>query len=582
MTAETVEQGTEWVAYRDRPLILEHLQEALRELRARRQLIDVAWDYHDGRHPQVWLNDTMRKVFDSKSDPNELQDNYCGMAVNAYLGRLQVAGWALRRPVAEDAPDELVAAAKAAEADAVAAWDDNDMELEEDDVYRAAFVAGECPVLVWPKLNGDGQQETDEEGRLRWDVVAKDARNVYVKAGAKRRARAWSWAVWLERDRWRATGYYGDSDGKPAEVIRLHTAPTVNVSKNFPEKAARFLLDRDDPGGDMPETFDGKCPMVVFKLDRAGRSWLHDAIPVQDKINKLAANKMVTAEFLAFPQRYALTDQVIPPGTLRYSPGKMLQLDPGGGSNEDGQAIAPTQVGEFSAADLETYDKAKAAEVDTLFTIKLLPRHLRVNPGTPPSGDAIKADEGPHTEYVRNTCHKLFGAAWADVQQLMGHDVVPVWEAPEVANALTEAQELDYLVRSGVPLLSALRKVGWTPEEINAVGGELEALRVVHLQEQRALALLQTQGRAEEAPEVDDGMAMDKRVTMAGVLIRSGYDPVSVSSALDLPPELVHTGALPTTVRTATEVTAEEQAKVEAVDGQVSTDQAPQTPEQQE
>lgn len=584
MTSPTPEglASPSWQPSREWPQMMAHLTESLRALRGRRGAIDVAWQYHDGEHPQVWLNDTLRQVFGGKDNLSELQDNYCGMAVGAYLGRLQVNGWALRKPVADDAPEDVVAAAVAAEANAVAAWDSNDMELEEDDVYRAAFVAGEAPVLVWPRIDPNTrQQTTDEEGRLEWDVVAKDARNVYVKAGPKRRSRLWVWMVWLDVDRWRATGYYSDQDGKPAEVVRLHTTPTAKPSSNFPEQASRFIVDETDPGGPLPEVFGGKCPVVPFKLDRSGRSWLHDAIPVQDKINKLAANKMVTAEFLAFPQRYALTDQVIPEGTLRYSPGKMLKLDPGGGLDEEGKGIAPTSVGEFTAADLETYDKAKNAEVDTLFTIKLLPRHLRINPGTPPSGDAVKADEGPHTSYVRNTCQKLFGAAWSDVQQLMGNDVVPVWESPEVANALAEAQELDYLVRSGVPLLAALRRTGWTPDEIALVGDELDALRIVHERAQEAAVLAQQQGRAEGEVAVDDGLALDKRVNMAGILVRSGWDPVSVESALDLPVGLVHTGALPVTVRTATEVSAEEQAAVEAVDAPITPEQPapPTTPE---
>lgn len=571
--------SSSWQPSRDWQQLQDHLTEALRVLRSRRGDIDVYWQYHDGEHEQVWLNDALRQAFGGKG-MSDLQDNYCAMAVGAFLSRLNVTGWGARRAADAEKPE-----AKQATAAAAAAWTDNDMELEQDDVHRAAFVAGEADVLVWPRTGPDGQQLRGEpepltgedgqpagelEGQLLWDVVAKDARNCYVKAGAKRRSRMWAWVVWLERDRWRATGYYSNQDGQPAEVVRLHTQPTRNVSANFPEKAGRFVLDAERPGGPLPEVFGGKCPVVPFKLDRDGRSWLRDVVPLQDKINKLAANKMVAAEFLAFPQRYVLTDQDIPDNVLKYSPAKVLQLDPGGGTDDvTGETLPRTQVGEFSTADLDKYDKASSAEVDKLFTIKLLPRHLRQNPGTPPSGDAVKADEGPHVAFVRDTCQANFGASWADVQELMGHAVQPVWADPEVHNAVAEAQELDYLVRAGVPLLSALRKVGWTPDEIQAVGDELDVLRVVQERAQLAQALAQQQGRPAAELEAEQGEALDKRVTMAGVLIRSGYDPGSVSTALDLPPELVHTGALPTTVRTATEVVADEQAKVEQVDGDV-------------
>ena len=47
------------------------------------------------------------------------------------------------------------------------------------------------------------------------------------------------------------------------------------------ESGFTFLLDLEDPGGPMPEQFGGKCPVVPFKLERSGRSWLRDAVPVQ-------------------------------------------------------------------------------------------------------------------------------------------------------------------------------------------------------------------------------------------------------------------------------------------------------------
>lgn len=538
-----------WEPSRDWALLQRDLTEALRVLRARRGDVDTYWAYHDGEHDQVWLNEGLRKAFGGKG-MSDLQDNYCGMAVGAFLSRLNVEGWAPKRLVDAETPLARAAVERAAEA-----WTANDMELEQDDVHRAAFVAGEADVLVWPQVDpATGQQRradaaaaedgTQLEGQLLWDVVAKDARNTYVATGPKLRSRRHAWVVWLDVDCWRATGYYSDQDGNPAEVVRLRTPPARNVSRDFPQQAGRFLLDQADPGGPMPEVFGGKCPVVPFKLERRGRSWLRDVVPLQDKINKLSANKMVGAEFLAWPQRYALTDQEIPDGVLQYSPAKFLQLDPGGGTSDTGEAIAPTSVGEFSTADLKMLDDAHSAEVDKLFTIKLLPRHLRQNPGTPPSGDAVKADEGPHVSYVRSTCMAMFGASWADVQELMGNPVVPVWADPEVHNAVAEATELDLLVRSGVPLLSALRRIGWSSDEIEAVGGELEVLRQVQERAAQAAALAAEQARpvAELAPH-DDGMDMEQRVKMAQQLINSGYDPVSVSSALDLPVE--HTGLMP-------------------------------------
>lgn len=511
-------QPDQWAPAREMDVIRANLTEALRELRARRGDIDTYWNYYDGEHEQIWYSENLRKAFGAKG-MNDLQDNYCGLVVNAPLSRCAVEGWMPRRPTPRPEQAQTVtqeglpvagvaAVGDTAEptdpqvVDAGSQWDDQDMDLELDDALRGMLTAGRSFVHVWPKMDGDQQQRTPD-GALAFDLVVKDARNVYVARGAKTRSRKWSCQITLERDRWRATLMYSDLDGLPAEVVRLHTPPAGVVSKAFPQQAARFLLDAEDPGGAMPDVFNGQCPMVPFQLDSRGRSWLRDAVPGQDKINKLAANKMVAAEFLAFPQRYVLTDQEIKEGTLRYSPAKVLQLSPGGAVDDaTGEIIGKTQVGEFSTADLEIYDKSHQREVEKLFTIKQLPKHLLVNPGTEPSGDAIKADEGPFVAFVR-LVHRMAGASLTDVQQLMGNDVKPVWADPEVHNEETNSRAFLNYRQGDVPLGSALRHLGWGEDEIvAAVQAELEAraeaAEAAAAQTERA-ALMFDQGRTDES-----------------------------------------------------------------------------------
>jgi hypothetical protein len=512
-----------WVPSRDMKVILRDLTEALRELRARRGDVDTFWNYYDGEHEQIWYSDSLRKAFGGKG-MNDLQDNYCALVVNAPLSRCAVRGWEPRRPQPKrEAPaaqqtvdQEGHPVAQLAEVgdteepvdqavvDAEAQWDDQDMDLELDDALRGMLIAGRSFVHVWPKFGPDGNtQERTESGALAFDLIVKDARNVYVARGAKTRSRKWSAQITLERDRWRATLMYSDLDGLPAEVVRLHTPPADKVANTFPQQVGRFVLDADDPGGPMPEVFNGQCPMVPFQLDARGRSWLRDAVPGQDKINKLSANKMVCAEFLAFPQRYILTDQEIKEGTLRYSPAKVLQLSPGGAVDEGtGEVVGKTQVGEFTAADLEIYDKSHQREVEKLFTIKQLPKHLMVNPGTDPSGDAIKADEGPFVSFVR-LVHRMAGASLTDVQQLMGNDVKPVWADPEVHNEETNSRAFLNYRQGDVPLGPALRHIGWTDEEITAaVREELIARKAAAAQAAAAAeraALMFDQGRDDNA-----------------------------------------------------------------------------------
>lgn len=502
-----------WQAHRTQQTVLRHLGEALRELRLNRGPVDVFWQYHDGEHVQIWYNDSLRKAFGG-TGMSDLQDNYCALVVGAPLSRLAVEGWRLRRPdpAAKPVPPGEEAPTPEPVKSAAEQWDDNDMDLELDDVIRGTLVAGASYIFVWPRPDADGQQAVHPEtGLPQWDVVTKDARNVYVKSGAKMRSRRWAAQVWYDHDRWRASLYYSDMDGLPAEVVRLHTPavrPGATSRPTFPQQAGRFQLDAEDPGGDMPAQFNGQCPMVPVKLDKGGKSWLRDAVPGQDKINKLAANKMVAAEFLAFPQRYVLTDQDIPDNVLRYSPAKVLQLDPGGAMDDDGSTRGRTQVGEFSTADLEVYDKSHQREVEKLFTIKQLPKHLLVNPGTEPSGDAIKADEGPFISFVQ-LCQRMVGAAVQDVQQLMGYDVLPVWKDPTVQNDEALSREFLNYRQGDVPLGAALRKIGWSEEQITeAVRAELEA---------RAQAAEEARQQAERAALMfDQGRVQDETTAATG------------------------------------------------------------------
>lgn len=438
--------------------VREHLQTALDVLAKRRPLIDARWRYYLGQHDELWMTQQVREVFGGKSP--KLDDNYCELAVEAVVLRLAVKGWTARRPdrLGEQAATAMVAAVQAQ-------VEANGLDLEQEELHRAAGVAGEHYLMVWPRYaNTDNPDDdtvaVDEDGVQLWDITEQDARNVYLHVAAGRQKR-YAVKVWRDEPgkRWRASIYYGD------EVVRLRTVQGSNGSE--PPKALRFDLDPDDPGGDNPV---GAPPFVRFARDKRGRSRLDSLSPVQDKLNKLSVGKMVAAEFAALTQRYALTDQQLQ-GKLRAIPGSVWQLSPGG-ETEDGTS-PPTRVGEFSAADLSQFDSAKREEVDTFLTIGMLPRNLRISGAAGTSGEAITKDAGPFISMVED--HQLmYGGAWRDLWALCGYDVVPSWEPAETANSKAVAEEVKLLVDAGVPLEVALRHVGWTQEQLDAVLDALE------------------------------------------------------------------------------------------------------------
>lgn len=452
-----------WFPLRPLDLVRQHLQVALRQIQSKRLLLDRRWSYYLGKHSEKVLSRKLHETLGTTvSNVETLFSNYCGLVVDAPLARLKVVGWA------KGTQDAVAAAADV--------WEDNDLDLEGEEIHRHAIAAGEVYVLVWARTDPDtGAPEFDETGRPLYDLSLQDARLVHVEYRSRRRRdRAWAAKIWLDWNTWRAILYY------PDEIIRLQTAPHEPPGP-CPQDPTMFFPDEADSGG--PHAF-GSVPMVRFSRTWDGRSRLDDVIPVQDRINRLTADKVVAAEFGAFPQRWALTNDDPPPDALRAGPGGVWVIPPRSVSTDGGEE-APTTVGQFPSADLLNYDQTIQRETNALFSIAQLPRHLLVDPGVAPSGEAVLADEAPMVAQVRGY-RDMFTASWRDVMNLIGLEVEPAWQDIEVHNELTSAQTLQALTTAGLPLrmaaeialelpedqLAELEKLGVPPQPGAAVPGQ--------------------------------------------------------------------------------------------------------------
>lgn len=412
-------------------LLHAHLAIALHSIAAKRPGIDRRWNYYLGRHSEKALTKKFADLA-RQTDLSTMFSNYCALPVDAPLSRLHVEGFKGNSEVARRV------------------WDENDLDLEAEEVHRHALCAGESYVIVWPRLD----VETGEPDGQVYDVALQDARNMHVEyASRRRRDRAWAAKVWLDGDRWRAILYY------PDEIVRLQTR-AGNPPGECPRDPDPFLLDELDPGA--PHDF-GVVPVVRFSRYFDAHSKLDDVIPIQDRINKLTADRIVAGEFGAFPQRYALTNDDPPPAALRGGPGSLWAIPPTSVSSEGGEE-AKTEIGQFASTDLSNYDRTIQSEVNALFSIAQLPRHMLVNPGVAPSAQAVLADEAPMVANVRGY-RDMFSAAWEDTLALCGVKVEIVWKDIEVHNELTTAQTLRELTTAGLPLDLAARVALDLPQE---------------------------------------------------------------------------------------------------------------------
>lgn len=400
-----------------------HLLRAIAAMEWKRPYIERRWRYYVGEHDEKVLSPKFRETWHKFSEARSLFTNWCALVVDAPLSRLSIQGW--KAPKSESAINR-----------AKALWEANALDLESEEVHRHAMVSGEAFVIVWPRIDQDGQRVAGV-----YDISLQDETTMHVEYETRRRNdRSWAAKVWQDGRRWRAILYY------PDEIVKLVTQE-LGENPQCPRDPEAFGVDFSDPGG--PHDF-GSVPVVRFSRDFAGRSKLDDVIPIQDRVNKLVADKLVAAEFGAFPQRWVLSNDGPPPEALRAGPGSVWNIPPKSTSEESGEE-ADTRVGQFPTTDLGNYDRTIQAEVNALFSVAQLPRHLLIDPGVATSAEAIKADEGPMVAAVRGYLN-LFSAAWTDVMTLCGVRVEsPAWQSVEVHNLTTESQAFQFLTQAGMP-----------------------------------------------------------------------------------------------------------------------------------
>ena len=390
-----------------------------------RRTLQLRWQYWRGEQPRVWVTPKLRAMFRTLAD--SMNENYCDLAIHSRTTRLEVTGWAGTQSE-----------------QAQALWDATRMPHRQADLYRWGLVYGHTYLIVAEE--DDGPVIAPNRPTLVWHLPDSDD-PTDVEVAVKE---------WWSRDGWRATVY------TDTEIIRYACTDHDQKADKRPD-AARYILDPDDPGG--VHGFE-RVPVIPIWPYGSEAPVLMDSIsPIQDRINKIGANKFIAAEFGAFKQRVFFTRQAVEDGDLKNAPDTAIVLDPGDPSN-------PSRVQEMSATDLANYDNAKAAEVDALFTIALLPRHLRITGGAvPPSGRAIKADEGPLVEAIYDH-HREFGEAYIEALGMLGIEAEPVWRSPVIGDEIDQGTAVVEFVNAGVPWQEAVKRYAdWTDEDVAAAEG---------------------------------------------------------------------------------------------------------------
>ncbi len=409
------------------------LEKAFEALKNKAGVYKKYFDYYDGNQPLTYTSERLREIFQGVEAV--FTENWCAVVIDSVRDRINLTGI--------ETPDSVLDIWEQL-------WEGSQIKLESDEAHEAALVAGEAYVIVWPDEEGTAQAYYNDP---------KLAHIFYMAENPRKKKFAAKWWVESEKET-RMTLYYPD-----------HLEYYWAKGKEVPSSANAFK-----PMGKNANNPYEEIPVFHFRpANRMVRSDLKNVIPIQNGINKLLADMMVAAEYGAFNQRYVISNSETQ-GKLKNAPGIIWDIPGGDGVGQQ------TQVGQFTATPLENYLKAVDDFSMAISSITRTPKHYFFAIGSNLSGEALIAMESPLNKKAQDRIDR-FIPAWKDVARFMlkimgkeisSKEIRPVFDDPESVQPFTEAQAIQMLVTSGVPLVSACKRMGWKDREVEQLKRDIE------------------------------------------------------------------------------------------------------------
>ena len=410
------------------------LQKAFEALSGKKTEYDRLFAYYDGEQPLTYTNSRLKEVFDNLNA--YFAENWCSVVIDSTLERVN-----LERVEIED--DGL-------QAQWDALWEANQLYLDSDEVHEAAVVTGEAFMIAWPN---------EESGEM--EVFHNDPRLVhafYQNQNPHQMSYAAKW--WAEDDgTGRMTLYYPERLEYYATTLALTSVSSWQAFKLTGQAVNPY----------------GRIPVFHFRLKaRRAKSDLASVWPMQDAVNKLLTDMMVTAEFAAFPQRYIISS-VDSQSQLRNAPNEVWDIPAGDGIGQQ------TQAGQFPAASLDNYFNGIDKLAGAISSITRTPKHYFFSIGSNLSGESIIAMESPLNKKAQDRIDR-FVPVWHELVGFLLNPMAPVTEGieivfskPETIQPLTESQAMVNYKNLGVPLKTILRRYGWSEMELAQMEEDQEA-----------------------------------------------------------------------------------------------------------
>lgn len=414
-------------------------------IQSRQTTIEMYDDYYAGRHPVPWLAPQAQTEF--RRLLAMTRTNYMGLVVDATVERMEVQGFRLGDNPEPDR--ELWRIMQA-----------NDFDVEHTQCIRDAVKRGRSFLLVGP--NPD-----DTSTPYLWVEDAREAAVEYVP-GSNRRKRAAGLKLWV--DDWtgltNATLYLPDGLYKFAAIGRADRPGSVAWR---PREVAGEAWPAPNPLGVVPL-------IEVPNIDRCGVSEIDDVISVQDRINKTIADRMMSQDFGAFPQKWATgypdTDAQGNANTpIDVGRDRMVTSD-----------VAETKFGQWDAAPLDPFSAAKSEDVNDIAARTRTPPQYLLGRMVNLPGAALDSAESGLVAKVRDR-RKLPERAFEEAAMLLrvaagtadarDVEIETDWRDPQFR---TEAEAADAAVKKYAAGIVTLRQVredlGYSPAQIKRMEEE--------------------------------------------------------------------------------------------------------------
>jgi len=434
----------------------------VRQLIQRQPVLEKRMRYVEGRHDKP------------KGDPAYMEalrkfqklaaTNFVGMITSAPVERMRVSGFCFGDPGAADE-------------DAAAIWNYNDMDMQSATIHMHAATFGLGYALVTPPDEGE-----------KWPTItAEDPRTAIIYKDPMRPTKAlaglrmWSddiagkvlAVLYLPEG---AYGFIGP-DTSTLENLTLREMQDRLTGNGLGMVSGGFKLAGFIPN---PDGFE-EIPLIeyVWRPDTGDIPWGEcgaDVITIQDRLNQTIYDRIAISYYAAYPQRYA-TGMKSPQGADgrgqggRTAPNKFKP-----GVNRFWSIDDPTaKFGQFEAADINQILASCEADISHMAAISKTPPHYFMGKMSNISGETLTQAE---TGLSSKTQMRMTTVGWSHVRLLKmcfafmddarkdETDASVMWFDPQKELTADLALAGQQWASIGIPLELIMERLGFTPVQI--------------------------------------------------------------------------------------------------------------------